>query len=61
VEPTVLDLITLVESQKLRIDALECALLNITGFKRQTDDGSQQGRIVFDTSTTVPATPKDSA
>lgn len=58
-DPVVEELIIKCESQKLRIDALEKALLNITGFYLETADGSEQGRIKFGPST-VPATPKES-
>jgi hypothetical protein len=62
VDQTVEDLITLVECQKLRIDYLEEALLNLTGFRRSTEDGSRQGKIIFELApSTVPATPKDNA
>lgn len=56
-DPVVEELIVKCESQKLRIDALEDALLNITGFYRETADGSQQGQIKF--GSTIPATPKE--
>lgn len=35
------------ESLKLRVGALEDALLNIMGFYREEEDGSTQGRIKF--------------
>ena len=54
------ELLTKIESQKLRIDALEDALLNITGFYRETSDGSRQGQITFGTPQ-VGATPKEAA
>jgi hypothetical protein len=57
VDPIIEELITKIESQKLRMDCLEDALLNITGFYRETADGSQQGKIRFGTPQ-VSATPK---
>lgn len=47
-DETTADLITLVESLKLRVCALEDALLNLAGFTKVADDNSQQGRIVFE-------------
>ena len=47
-DKTVEDLIIAVESQKLRITALEDALINLAGFNRQTVDGSQQGFIKYE-------------
>lgn len=46
-DPVIEELIIRQESQKLRIDALEDALLNIAGFNRESADGSQQGLIKY--------------
>lgn len=35
------------ESLKLKVEALEDAILNIMGFYRDEEDGSTQGRIKF--------------
>ena len=35
------------ESLKMRLDAVENALLNIVGFYREEKDGGEQGRIKF--------------
>ena len=35
------------ESLKMRLDAVENALLNIVGFYREEKDGGDQGRIKF--------------
>lgn len=47
-DKTVEDLIIKVESLELRLVAVEDALLNISGFQKQTADGSQQGRIKYE-------------
>lgn len=45
---SIADIITLVESLKLRVCALEDALVNLQGFTKVTEDNSQQGRIIFE-------------
>lgn len=49
VEETIGELVTKLESQKLKISALEDAVLNLQGFYRETKDGSLEGRIRFGT------------
>lgn len=41
------ELLTKHESLKLKVEALEDAILNIMGFYRDEEDGSTQGRIKF--------------
>lgn len=48
------ELLTLLESVKLRVAAIESALTNIKGFYIETADGSEQGRIKYSL-TPVPA------
>lgn len=48
-EEQVEELVVNHESLKLRVDALEDAILNIMGFYREEADGSTQGRIKFGT------------
>jgi hypothetical protein len=46
-ERIIMDLITQVESLGLKVSALEDALINLAGFEKQTEDGSQEGLIRF--------------
>lgn len=48
------------ESLKMRLGAVEEALLNIVGFYREESDGGQQGQIKFGTpKTQVPPVAKE--
>lgn len=46
-EEVIRQLISTVESLKLRVAAIEDALPNIVGFYKEEADGSQQGQIKF--------------
>lgn len=48
------------ESLKMRLEAVEDALLNIVGFYREEKDGGEQGRIKFgEPQTQVPPVAKE--